>query len=141
MKKSTSKKVKYLAGGGLILIFTLVILSTTAGGKSGFINPYKSVSEIANNPDEYRDERVQAQGVVVEGTVEWVPRNLNFTLTDGKARMDVVYEGVIPATFPLGKELDPNSKIEVVAIGVYDGEKVRAEKLLVKCPSKYETKM
>ncbi len=138
---NSKKKVKYIAGVALILIFVLVIFSTTSGGDSGFINPYKSVSDVVNNPSRYTNRQVQVQGIVVEDTVVWAPNNLNFTITDGKKYLDVVYYGVIPATFPLGKELDPNSRIDVVAIGTFDGQKVIANKLLVKCPSKYESEL
>ncbi len=137
----TKKKLKYAAGVGLILVFILVIFSTTSSSGSDFINPYKSVSEIVEHPNNYINKQVQVQGYVVKSTIAWAPKNLNFTLTDGKSTIPVVYYGVIPATFPLGAELDENSRIDVVAIGRFDGEKVVANQLLVKCPSKYQSQL
>lgn len=137
----TKKKLKYVAGVGLILVFLLVIFSTTSSSGSNFINPYKSVSEIVENPNNYINKQVQVQGYVVKDTIAWAPKNLNFTLTDGKNTIPIVYYGVIPATFPLGAELDESSRIDVVAIGRFDGEKVVADQLLVKCPSKYQSQL
>ncbi|NOZ58222.1 MAG: cytochrome c maturation protein CcmE, partial [Euryarchaeota archaeon] len=48
---------------------------------------------------------------------------------------------VIPATFPLGEDLEQTTRIDVVAIGVVKQGEIRASKLLVKCPSKYEAKV
>jgi cytochrome c-type biogenesis protein CcmE len=139
MDKKTAKNLKYLAGAAVVVIFVGIAFSTTSS--ESFVNPYKSVSEVVGKAQSYQGKQVQVQGYVVEGTVSWAPKNLNFTLTDGKASIRVVYYGVIPATFPLGKELDPNSRIDVVAIGVLRGDTVIANKLLVKCPSKYEAKV
>jgi cytochrome c-type biogenesis protein CcmE len=139
MDKKTAKNLKYLVGVAVVLVFVGIAFSTTTS--ESFVNPYKSVSEIVNNAQSYQGKQIQVQGYVVEGTVSWVPKNLNFTLTDGKASIKVAYYGVIPATFPLDKELDSNSRIDVVAIGTLRGDTVIANKLLVKCPSKYEAKV
>jgi cytochrome c-type biogenesis protein CcmE len=139
MDKKTAKNLKYLVGVAVVLVFVGIAFSTTSS--ESFVNPYKSVSEVVNNAQSYQGKQVQVQGYVVEGTVSWVPKNLNFTLTDGKASIKVAYYGVIPATFPLDKEFDPNSQIDVVAIGTLRGDTLIANKLLVKCPSKYEAKV
>ena len=58
-------------------------------------------------------------------------QRLYFDLVDeGGRRMPVVYSGVRPANF--------GDAISIVAIGRYRDGRIEAEKLLVKCPSKYQ---
>jgi cytochrome c-type biogenesis protein CcmE len=56
---------------------------------------------------------------------------LSFDLLDaGGGRMPVVYRGIKPANF--------KDAISIVAIGRFREGRIDAEKLLVKCPSKYQ---
>ena len=56
---------------------------------------------------------------------------LSFTLLDTNGhRMPVVYRGLRPGNF--------KDAISIVAIGRYQDGRIEAEKLLVKCPSKYQ---
>ena len=58
-------------------------------------------------------------------------QELSFDLVDAEGRrLTVVYRGVKPANF--------KDAVSIVAIGSYRGGRVEAEKLLVKCPSKYQ---
>ncbi len=58
-------------------------------------------------------------------------QRLSFDLVDQKGRrMPVVYGGIRPANF--------KDAISIVAIGRYREGRIEAEKLLVKCPSKYQ---
>ncbi len=56
---------------------------------------------------------------------------LHFELIDpAGARMPVAYRGTKPANF--------KDAISIVAIGRFEDGRIEAEKLLVKCPSKYQ---
>ena len=56
---------------------------------------------------------------------------LSFDLLDTSGhRMPVVYRGLRPGNF--------KDAISIVAIGRYNDGRIEAEKLLVKCPSKYQ---
>ncbi|HYX19402.1 MAG TPA: cytochrome c maturation protein CcmE, partial [Thermoanaerobaculia bacterium] len=56
---------------------------------------------------------------------------LSFELIDPNGgRMPVVYRGLRPGNF--------KDAISIVAIGRYQDGRIEAEKLLVKCPSKYQ---
>ena len=56
---------------------------------------------------------------------------LSFDLVDPQGRrMPVVYRGIRPGNF--------KDAISIVAIGRYHDNRIDAEKLLVKCPSKYQ---
>ncbi len=58
-------------------------------------------------------------------------QELSFSLLDEHGRsMPVAYRGVRPGNF--------KDAISIVAIGRYQNGRIEAEKLLVKCPSKYQ---
>ena len=85
------------------------------------------------------DEARKARGVVqVMGGLDkesdrynTARQELSFDLLDsGGRRMPVVYRGIRPGNF--------RDAISIVAIGRYRDGHVDAEKLLVKCPSKYQ---
>jgi cytochrome c-type biogenesis protein CcmE len=58
-------------------------------------------------------------------------QKLSFDLVDERGRrMTVVYGGTKPANF--------RDAISIVAIGRYRQGRIEAERLLVKCPSKYQ---
>ena len=57
---------------------------------------------------------------------------LLFTLVDPKTNE------VIPVTYTDVKPANFEDAVSIVAIGRYENEKFKAEKLLVKCPSKYQ---
>jgi len=85
------------------------------------------------------DEAKKARGVVqVMGALDKesdrydsASEQLAFELVDPNGRrMPVVYRGVRPGNF--------KDAISIVAIGRYREGRIEAEKLLVKCPSKYQ---
>ncbi len=85
------------------------------------------------------DEAKKARGVVqVMGGLDKQSdrydsgrEELSFELVDAEGRrMPVVYRGVRPGNF--------KDAISIVAIGRYREGRIEAEKLLVKCPSKYQ---
>ena len=85
------------------------------------------------------DEAKKSRGVVqVMGALDKASdrydagrEELSFELIEeGGARMPVVYRGIKPANF--------KDAISIVAIGRYKDGRIDAEKLLVKCPSKYQ---
>ena len=85
------------------------------------------------------DEARKARGVVqVMGSLDkqsdrydTANQQLSFDLVDPNGRrMPVVYRGIKPGNF--------RDAISIVAIGRYRDGRIDAEKLLVKCPSKYQ---
>jgi len=85
------------------------------------------------------DEARKARGVVqVMGSLDkesdrydMARQELRFDLLDtGGRRMPVSYRGIKPGNF--------KDAISIVAIGPYKDGRIEAEKLLVKCPSKYQ---
>ncbi len=85
------------------------------------------------------DEAKKSRGVVqVMGALDKqsdrydaTREELSFDLLDDKGgRMPIVYRGIKPANF--------KDAISIVAIGRVHEGRIEAEKLLVKCPSKYQ---
>jgi cytochrome c-type biogenesis protein CcmE len=85
------------------------------------------------------DEATKSKGVVqVMGALDKTSdrydtgkEELSFDLLDPQGkRMPVMYRGIRPGNF--------KDAISIVAIGRYREGRIEAEKLLVKCPSKYQ---
>lgn len=124
----TSKRLLYVAGGLLLAVFAGYSLASFQ--KS--LTPY--VSYDAAKAQE--QQVVQVAGALHQGssTYERETESLLFTLQDPEQgdTLRVRYHGLKPANF--------EEAISIVAIGRYDGgsDEFHADKLLVKCPSKYQ---
>ena len=117
------KKGYWIAAG---LAAAFAVLGITAFTKT--LTPYLTF-----------DEARKAKGVVqvmggldkASDRYDQASQRLFFELVDEQGgRMPVAYGGVRPANF--------GDAISIVAIGRYRDGRIEAEKLLVKCPSKYQ---
>jgi cytochrome c-type biogenesis protein CcmE len=117
-------KKGYWIAAGLALAF--VALGLTAFQKT--LTPYVTF-----------DEARKAKGVVqVMGALDktsdrydTASQELSFALLDEHGRaLPVAYRGIKPGNF--------KDAISIVAIGRYRNGRIEADKLLVKCPSKYQ---
>ena len=117
-------KKGYVIAGVLAVAF--VLLGVTSFTKT--LTPYLSF-----------DEARHAKGVVqvmggldkTSDRYDTASQRLSFELVDDRGgRMPVSYGGIKPANF--------KDAISIVAIGRYREGRIEAEKLLVKCPSKYQ---
>lgn len=124
--KRMDRSKKLLLGAVVVAAFVAYLMFSGLGSSYGYATP----KELASG--EKQGEMVSVMGNVSTGTVEHEPMNniLRFELEGNETSIQVVYEGAIPANFAQG--------ITVVAKGQYDGDVFHAEKLIVKCPSKYE---
>jgi len=109
-----------------VLALGFVGLGVTAFQKT--LTPYVTF-------DEARRSRgaVQVMGALDKQSDRYdtAKQELSFDLVDDKGgRIPVVYRGVKPGNF--------KDAISIVAIGPYRAGRIEAEKLLVKCPSKYQ---
>jgi cytochrome c-type biogenesis protein CcmE len=124
MDPRRQRQLWYGIGSVLIVVFLAV-------GWSSFrknLTPYVPFEEAMRRPG-----TVQIAGALVPSSSEIVEatHELRFTLTDEEGRtMPVVYAGGKPGNF--------EEATQVVAIGSYRRDAFYAEKLLVKCPSKYQ---
>ncbi len=128
MNRRKARQIKFVLGMAVVLL--LVGLSLNSIGN--FLNPLKFVSEVTAQPEQYLNRNVQVVVFIVEGTWQQTgPNDYAFELTDGNATVNVEYAGDIPGTFKPG--------VGITVIGTFvSPDRVVANKLLAKCPSKYE---
>jgi cytochrome c-type biogenesis protein CcmE len=121
------KKPIYLIGALLLLAFAGFSLSSFKETLTPYV-PYEKAKS--------GERIVQVAGALLKGSSSYVAtqESLYFNLKDPKTSetLRVCYKGLKPANF--------EDAISIVAIGRFDtGAKVfEADKLLVKCPSKYQ---
>ena len=109
-----------------VLALAFIALGVTAFQKT--LTPYLTF-------DEARKSRgvVQVMGALDKTSDQYdtASQELSFNLLDEHGRsMPVAYRGIKPGNF--------KDAISIVAIGRYRDGRIDAEKLLVKCPSKYQ---
>jgi cytochrome c-type biogenesis protein CcmE len=118
-------KKAYWIGAAVVLAFLALGLSTF----SKSMTPYVSFDEAKASK-----RTVQVMGALEKGTSRYdiESKTLHFSLVDPetKAALPVAYRDVKPANF--------EEAVSIVAIGRYHEGTFQAEKLLVKCPSKYQ---
>jgi cytochrome c-type biogenesis protein CcmE len=117
----------YLLGAVLLLAFAGFSLSAFKETLTPYVD-YRQAREA--------DRVVQVMGALEKGSSKYVDTEdfLYFTIKDPqtKDKIRVRYKGIKPANF--------EDAISIVAIGQYDesAKEFEANKLLVKCPSKYQ---
>jgi cytochrome c-type biogenesis protein CcmE len=118
-------KRAYWAGAILVLGFLALGLSTF----SRSMTQYVSFQEAKASP-----RTVQVMGALEKGTSQYdtASKTLHFTLHEANTNdtIPVSYTDVKPANF--------EDAVSIVAIGRFKDGVFTAEKLLVKCPSKYQ---
>ncbi len=129
MKK---KNVKFIIGGAII---AAAIIYLVYSGIQETALYYFTVSEFKEGGFSlaYGGESVRVNGSVLDGSIQWDSQEgtLRFIISDGENELPIVYQGVAPDTFKSGAE--------VVVEGKYTLEEVlEVDKIMAKCPSKYE---
>ena len=117
------KRGYWIAG---ILALGFVALGLTAFQRT--LTPYVSFEEARQ-----ARRTVQVMGALdkTSDRYDTSSQELSFDLLDGNgSRLPVVYRGTRPANF--------KDAISIVAIGRFERGSIQADKLLVKCPSKYQ---
>ncbi|MFQ5762763.1 MAG: cytochrome c maturation protein CcmE [Candidatus Bathyarchaeia archaeon] len=93
-------------------------------------NVYVTVSDVAEKPQEFDGKEIQVMGTVESGSVKNLGDRITFALTDNRTSLTV-----ISTSYPSGLQ---ESK-EVVVIGTFNSDMtITADRILVKCPSKYQ---
>ncbi len=114
--------------GVLAIILSVSIILMSA---QQFVNPYRSVSEVTGATSTFMNQQIQVIGNVVNGSIQTLNQDLIFKITDETSELNVVYSGATPQNFIEG--------IEVVISGrLISGDTFEANKILTKCPSKYQ---
>ena len=116
----------------LFVIVSLISWLVFAGVKDSMVY-YITVDELLEDVPDIYGQKVRVSGTVVHGSIEnELDDSLRFTIADGKGKVDVEYDGVIPDIFTDG--------VEAVVEGKFSADNVFvADLLLAKCPTKYES--
>jgi len=111
---------------GVVAIIGFVAFG--AGAFKSNLTPYVTFQQARSTGDS-----VQVAGKLVQGSDRFdeTSSTLRFSIEEeGGDTLEISYSGLKPGNF--------NEATQVVAIGRVQGNVMHAEKLLVKCPSKYQ---
>jgi len=116
-----------------IAIIGLALSYLVYGGVKEAKVYYLTVEELKERVPSVYKEKVRVSGKVVPGTIKKeIDGSLEFQITNGSQTIDVRYKGIIPDIFKDG--------VEAVVEGLYTPANVfKANVLLAKCPTKYES--
>jgi cytochrome c-type biogenesis protein CcmE len=128
-----NKKLKVVFGGFIILLGIWL----SASSIEDFLNPIKFVSEVTAQSEDYVNRNVQVAGLIVKETLEKgeEPNSYFFDLTDGKSTIKVRYRGSDPIP-----DVKPGVGVTVIGTLSPDGT-LTSNKVLFKCPSKYQEEL
>lgn len=127
-------KTKYIAAMVVIAIAVAIVISM-AGGTSTYVT-FEDAKELADNG--YKNsihvvgELPRASSGEIVG-IEESPDRLSFKfkmIDENGMQAQVLHANPIPTDFTKSEQ--------VVIIGAYNGDNFIAEKILLKCPSKYQ---
>jgi len=116
----------------VIIVLPTIFIVLMMGLFTENISPYISVSDLKT--DNTQNRNVQLYGQVILDTIFFDNDSgiTTFDITDGNQSIPVTHRGMI-------NNLEHST--EVVAIGEYKSGLFEADKVLVKCPSKYEDRI
>jgi len=120
--------------GLTVMVGAVILFFLSGGGRSKQVF-YMTPSEFLASPAKGGGERVRLTGRVEKGTVKIAENklDLNFTMSDGGGKIPVHYKGTIPEAFAEDLEVVVDGRM---ASGIFEGREI-----IVKCPSKYESKL
>ena len=115
--------VWYTLGMSIMIFF--IVFSIDVFKSS--LTPYVSFAEAKT----LHNSSIQIRGVILSDSIHEKGKTITFSLCDdNEEQVGVVYHGVRPDGF--------DKASSIVAIGKYQDGQFNAEKILVKCPSKYQ---
>ena len=124
------RNIKFIIGGAIVAI-AIIYLVYSGIQKTALY--YLTVSELTSRGVAAYGELVRVNGRVLDGSIQWNSKEsvLHFVISDGNNDLSMIYKGVAPDTFKGGAD--------VVVEGRYAPNDIfEADKIMAKCPSKYE---
>ncbi|MGV3557093.1 cytochrome c maturation protein CcmE domain-containing protein [Larkinella arboricola] len=123
--------------GIIIIALAIGIIISTAGDASSYVS-FTQAAEMAQSGEKdgvhvvgklTKDAQGQITNMVYQPQID--PNHFEFTLVDNENRTQkVVYNAPKPQDFDRSEQ--------VVVIGTMNGDHFQADKILLKCPSKYQ---
>ncbi len=135
-RMAMSRKGRVGLGIGVIVAAVAALVYFGFSGSNS--SYYRTVSEILADPASFQNQSLRISGYLVGDSIDWDSQNvvLRFALAaeqndPSSPCLNVVYKGIKPNNFEHGNEVIIEGTMDQNAV-------VTAEKLMVKCPSKYE---
>ena len=116
-----------LGVGGVAVLVALVTLTSLGRNLTYYLYPTEAVAQRADFPD---GTRFRLAGTVVEGSIVERGTEIEFTMTDGGANIDVVLTERPPPLFDEG--------VPVLIEGAWEGDRFNADLALVRHNEDYE---
>ncbi len=120
---------------GVVIIVAALAYLLVSGFKDSSVY-YMTVSEVLSKKSQVQGQGVRVSGYVNPATIDWDAVNIrvSFTMVEGSDSLRVHYDGVKPDQLADAQQVLAEGKLD--ADGTF-----HANKLLLKCPSKYEAKL
>lgn len=120
---------------GVVIIVAVLVYLLVSGFKDSSVY-YMTVSEVLSKKSQIQGQGVRVSGYVNPATIDWDAKNIRvrFTMVEGSDSLRVYYDGVKPDQLADAQQVLAEGKLD--ADGTF-----HANKLLLKCPSKYEAKL
>ncbi len=120
---------------GVVIIVAALVYLLVSGFKDSSVY-YMTVSEVLSKKSQIQGQGVRVSGYVNPATIDWDAKNIRvrFTMVEGSDSLRVYYDGVKPDQLADAQQVLAEGKLD--ADGTF-----HANKLLLKCPSKYEAKL
>ena len=127
------KQIRITAG--IVIIVAAIAYFAFAGYEEGKAY-YKTIDELEAMGDEAQGKRIRVAGIVKEGSIERIGREIRFELEHEDLSLAVLYIGSqpVPDTFKDGAEALVEG--HRAADGTFEADQIQA-----KCASKYEAKV
>lgn len=120
-------KVELIGAFSLLIIGAIFMFYSILN--SNYLVYYLTVKELNQNRSYYSGKKVKVVGKILDIKEEFT----SIILGDEKEQLEVKYSGVFHSNIKKG--------IEVWVEGTYIENKLIAERIITKCPSKYKTKL
>ncbi len=129
----SSRKAKPLIGFLVIAAAVVYLMTMGMRSSSAYYMTVGEVLDAANSTKLSGDQRIRVSGDIVGDSVRWDSGKvlLSFSVKEGGRTLAVEYNGIKPDNFA--------DATQAIVEGYYKAGVVKADKLMLKCPSKYES--
>ncbi len=132
MDPARKRKIRLIVALSAAVLLASALVYTSFSAATDASSPSQLLASGASS-----SRSVELTGKVAAGSVQRSGDTLRFAIRDrkgGAAQIPVVYSGVVPDPFRVGREVIVTGKLEN---GTFRAER---DSLVTKCPSKFQTK-
>ena len=125
-------KPKIIIGMGIIIAALVFLI---IGGFKETAVYYLTIPEVHAQESKYMGQGVRVSGYVIPESIDWDPGKIElaFTMQESGDSMRVFYKNVMPDQLAEAQQVIVEGKLDPQGT-------LQAERIMLKCPSKYEAK-